>query len=126
MLEFCDARMWLGEEHIGHAHLTAVLSNPVLVLEDDVAGAKWRHAGYFGMHGVQLHLSTKLWEIFGDLGPQESKEYFAVENHLQMRGHCAIAFQFKSLVTLFKMDGAEKKIRRKRKDVQKKRLKRIR
>lgn len=52
---------------MGRPFIKKVLSVPPLELTDDVAASKLLNVQLFGRHVATLHLSIKLWPIFGDL-----------------------------------------------------------
>lgn len=125
MLQFCNGRLWLSEDHINKPALTNVLTEPVMILDDGIAAAKLLNADIYGRVVASLHLCTKMPDLFGDVSLSESKYYFEVEDPRRMRNHFTTAFQIKNMAKLFDLCVGKKMKMRKKEDVQKKMVRRI-
>ena len=129
MLDYCPERSWLSESHISSPHMMNVLTVPSRVITDDVDASKLIMAKFYGLQAARMHLSKKLWELFGDLTEEEASICFEVSNPRQMRMHFTNGFKFKSMADLLNISreqNASKYLRPKRDVVKSKMMARIR
>lgn len=134
MLDFLRERQWLSEEHMGRSVIANVLHDPALEWDDEVGTTKYRHMQITGYHAATLHLSTKLWPLFGDLSKMEMEYYFGFgvdgkrsrNRHPQsMRNHFTVSFRCKSMQAELNLGTPKSKRRNNKAEVERVMIKRI-
>lgn len=102
MLDFLNTRQWLGEKHLDQEYIVNVLIDTANVVKDETFGDKIVNVERVGRMIAPLHLSTKMWGIFGDLSMDESKRYFKGKTPSAMRDHWTIVNVFTSVADALK------------------------